>query len=295
MRISMTRTASAETESQFGLLRRAQSTRILEGSLSPVPDEKGATGSLLLIGVDVTDQRKAMQNAEEQQRKITEAQQTVVDNLTICLASLSSGDLTTHIDTNFSDDYEQLRADFNQAVSALRDAIIVVADNTSTINGEANGISAAADQLARRIEKQAASLQVSAGSLEVLAGSVRTSAEEAIEAASIVDEARKGAELSGDVVREAVVAMNEIETSSQSVSKIVSVIEGIAFQTNLLALNAGVEAARAGESGRGFAVVASEVRALALRSSEAAQEIGALISASGSQITRGVRLVREAG
>jgi methyl-accepting chemotaxis protein len=97
------------------------------------------------------------------------------------------------------------------------------------------------------------------------------------------------------VVREAVDAMGEIQTSSGQISRIISVIDDIAFQTNLLALNAGVEAARAGEAGRGFAVVASEVRALAQRSSDAAREINDLISESGKHVSRGVDLVGQSG
>ncbi len=89
--------------------------------------------------------------------------------------------------------------------------------------------------------------------------------------------------------------MAKIESSSQQVSKIISVIDDIAFQTNLLALNAGVEAARAGDAGRGFAVVASEVRALAQRCLEASNEISALITVSGESVTKGVALVGETG
>ena len=103
------------------------------------------------------------------------------------------------------------------------------------------------------------------------------------------------AETSGDVVGRAVDAMGRIEHSSQEISKIIGVIDEIAFQTNLLALNAGVEAARAGEAGRGFAVVASEVRALAQRSAEAAKQIKGLISASSDDVAAGVRLVRQTG
>ena len=99
----------------------------------------------------------------------------------------------------------------------------------------------------------------------------------------------------GDVVGEAVSAMQDIQHSAQEIGKIISVIDGIAFQTNLLALNAGVEAARAGDAGRGFAVVASEVRALAQRTADAAMDIKNLISASSNQVERGVHLVGQTG
>ena len=89
--------------------------------------------------------------------------------------------------------------------------------------------------------------------------------------------------------------MGEIETSSNQVTQIISVIDEIAFQTNLLALNAGVEAARAGEAGKGFAVVAQEVRELAQRSASAATEIKSLLDRSGGHVRSGVTLVSRTG
>ncbi len=117
----------------------------------------------------------------------------------------------------------------------------------------------------------------------------------AAEAGNLVRETRSSAEHSGRVVKDAVMAMGEIEASSKEISSIISVIDEIAFQTNLLALNAGVEAARAGEAGKGFAVVAQEVRELAQRSATAAKEIKQLISKSAAQVQTGVDLVRQTG
>jgi methyl-accepting chemotaxis protein len=113
----------------------------------------------------------------------------------------------------------------------------------------------------------------------LIAGTASRCAEEAGE---LVDRSGQHAEHSGQVVRDAIGAMDQIEQSSQSTSNIIGVIDKIAFQTNLLALNASVEAARAGEAGKGFAVVAQEVRELAQRSAKAAEEINSLITASGS-------------
>jgi len=122
--------------------------------------------------------------------------------------------------------------------------------------------------------------------------SVQGSVSEIGAAATAADrEAHEG----GEVVRRAIKAMADIEVSAQEIRKIIKVIDGIALQTNLLALNASVEAARAGDAGLGFAVVATEVRALALRSAEAAQGINELITTSGQQVSAGVELVKQSG
>lgn len=268
---------------------------VIDGGFTPVLDTKGRLLRVVLIGTDRTDAKRALEQAEAERLQMERSQASVVEMLRKSLETLAEGDLTGRITEAFPDSYEQLRSDFNLAVDRLQSAMRGVIENADLIQGEASEISSAADDLSARTERQAATLEQTASALDELTSSVKSAAEGAAHANSLVDTARENAEASGDVVREAVDAMGEIEASSQQISKITGVIDEIAFQTNLLALNAGVEAARAGEAGRGFAVVASEVRALAQRSSDAAREINALISASGGQVKRGVDLVDQAG
>jgi methyl-accepting chemotaxis protein len=275
--------------------RNGADNALLNGAFGPVLDSSGKPRLLVLLGSDVTESERALARNEAARAEIEKAQNLVVEALRAALGNLSEGDLTATIETSFSPEYEQLRKDFNTAASNLKQAMIGVVENADAIRGEAGEISTAADDLSRRTEQQAATLEQTAAALNELTASVQSAAEVAAQANKMVAEAKKNAETSGNVVREAVLAMGEIEDSSNKISKITSVIDEIAFQTNLLALNAGVEAARAGEAGRGFAVVASEVRALAQRSSDAAREIADLISASSNQVKRGVGLVGQAG
>ncbi len=269
--------------------------RVLDGSFNPVPNQHGETTGFMLLGVDVTEARAEIVEAERQAAKKAAEQALVVKTLSVNLKQISEGDLTVSIDTNFSEDYEQLRADFNVAIANLQGALHHVVLNANAIEDESGSINSSVTELAKRTESQAATLEETAAAMHELTASVSSSAKGAESAARIANEARQNAQSSGSIVSEAADAMSEIEASSDEVSKIIGVIDDIAFQTNLLALNAGVEAARAGSAGRGFAVVASEVRALAQRCLDASNEITALISSSSQQVKRGVSLVGKAG
>jgi methyl-accepting chemotaxis protein len=269
--------------------------RTFDGSFCPILDAKDRPVGYQLLGRDITDEVRALTDAEAARAALEAAQTRVVDALRTGLTRLREGDLTHRIDTPLGADYETLREDFNAAVDGLRETVLGVTEMVNTIRTDVREITSAAEDLSRRTEHQAATLEETAAALAEITAAVNSAAEGARNARMVVGEARGNAESSGRVVQDAVTAMGEIATSSSQISRIVSVIDDIAFQTNLLALNAGVEAARAGDAGRGFAVVASEVRALAQRSSEAAREIGGLISASAHQVDTGVTLVGEAG
>jgi methyl-accepting chemotaxis protein len=280
---------------RFNLTSKNGNHSVLDGTFCPVKDAHSKPFRIILLGTDITESDQALRDARMDQERMKAEQDTVVEGLKVGLKRLANGDLTSHISEPFSQDYETLRNDFNLAMKNLLDAMSSVVENADMIRGEASEISNAADDLSHRTEQQAATLEETATALDQLTSSVSSAAEGANQASEMVASAKANAEASGVVVQEAVEAMSEIESSSNQISKITSVIDDIAFQTNLLALNAGVEAARAGEAGRGFAVVASEVRALAQRSSEAAREINGLISKSGSLVKRGVGLVGETG
>ncbi|WP_302897986.1 methyl-accepting chemotaxis protein [Sphingomonas morindae] len=241
---------------------------------------------------------KAMQVFGENARKIAEssaAQDRIVAALRGGLEHISANDLSYRIEEPFPASHEQLRHDFNQALSSLSATIAAVSHSASAIHTGSSEIRAASDDLAQRTEEQAASLERTAGATSQVTSMVQETARSASEVRTAIGETHREATDGGAVVSEAIAAMGAIEKSAQEIKQIIDLIDGIAFQTNLLALNAGVEAARAGDAGRGFAVVASEVRALAQRSTSAAKDIKDLITKSAEQVGSGVQLVGQTG
>jgi len=267
----------------------------IQASYNPVLDEAGKPYKVIKFATDVTAvEVEAARNDAARSAAETE-QNAVVSALADSLRALADGNLTTRIQATFEGRYLQIKTDFNAAVDSLRTAMGAIADATGGIRAGSDEIANASDDLSRRTEQQAASLEETAAALDEITATVKRSAEGARQAATTATTAKADAMRSGEVMRDAVTAMGEIEQSSTQITQIIGVIDEIAFQTNLLALNAGVEAARAGDAGRGFAVVASEVRALAQRSADAAKEIKTLIATSSAQVQRGVKLVGETG
>src|SRR5262245_7985670 len=218
--------------------------------------------------------------AADERARSAEEQAQAFRALGAGLDQLATGDLTFRLNDGFSEDYRQIRDDFNNTIARLQETIGAIALSTREVASTATEISSSTTDLSQRTEEQAASLEETSASMEEISTTVKKNAENAHQANQVTNGTREVADRGGAVVAQAVSAMARIEESSRKISDIISVIDEIARQTNLLALNAAVEAARAGEAGRGFAVVASEVRSLAQRSSQAAKDIKDLITNS---------------
>ncbi|MBB2776521.1 UNVERIFIED_ORG: methyl-accepting chemotaxis protein-1 (serine sensor receptor) [Comamonas terrigena] len=208
---------------------------------------------------------------------------------------IAAGDLSGQIVVQSKDETGLLLQALQHMQQSLVNIVSSVRQNAEGVASASSQIASGNNDLSARTEQQASALEETAASMEELSSTVRQNADNARTANELAVTASTIAVQGGDVVAEVVETMKGINSSSNKIADIISVIDGIAFQTNILALNAAVEAARAGEQGRGFAVVAAEVRSLAGRSAEAAKEIKSLIAASVESVGQGSALVDKAG
>lgn len=270
----------AAGRSQRGMykrLRRDGSPAWLEASYNAVSDAEGKVVRVVKYATDVTDQ------------------QTAIRALIEGIGRLAEGDLTATIDRELTSEFQQVREAFNRALHQFSDMVEEIRARAESMRADTGSIAAGADDLARRGETQAASLEETAAAVEQISGNVAATSQSAREADESARSAEQIVRSGAGIVTEAIAAMERIETHTRDMAEFTRVIENFAFQTNLLSINAAVEAARAGEVGRGFAVVANEVRNLAQQSAKASQSIADLIGKSESEVTTGVRLVRDAG
>jgi len=169
----------------------------------------------------------------------------------------------------------------------LRQSLHELTEGAQQVTSASGQLSASAQALSQGATEQAASLEETSASMEEMASMTRKTAENAVQAATLVNDVTLQVTDSNGALTEMVASMTSIKESSDKVARIIKTIDEIAFQTNILALNAAVEAARAGEAGMGFAVVADEVRNLAQRSAQAAKDTAGLIEESIARSQQG--------
>lgn len=204
---------------------------------------------------------------------------------------ISQGDLTVRVEPKGEKDVlgralYKLVADNNTTLGSIK-------DSTKQVSVGAEQVSAASQSLAQGSTEQASAIQQVSASMDDIAEHTQGNADEANTANQLVHSVKDMAVSGNEQMKSMIIAMDEINESSETISKIIKVIDDIAFQTNILALNAAVEAARAGEHGKGFAVVADEVRSLAAKSAAAASETAEMIENSIEKVNKGAELAEE--
>ena len=216
--------------------------------------------------------------------ELVDSFQMVVDNIRYeshVAGQVAEGNLM--IDVKPSSDNDALGAALKNMVEKNQTTLSHITDAAMQVSTSSSEVANASEALAQGSTEQASAIEEITASISDVAGKTKENAQEASNAAELVEHALDNVHRGNDQMSEMMNAMRDINDSSESISKIIKVIDDIAFQTNILALNAAVEAARAGEAGKGFAVVADEIRQLADSSRETAnniQEISKLVIGS---------------
>ncbi len=206
------------------------------------------------------------------------------------LNAVSEGDLTKNMEGDYKGDALKLKNVINNTIKSLNEILSQVAVTIEEVTRGSAQVADASNALSQGATEQASSLEEITSSMSQIGSQTKLNAENANQAKAMSIDARDVSERGYSQMSDLNGAMDEITDSSKNISKIIKVIDEIAFQTNLLALNAAVEAARAGRHGKGFAVVAEEVRNLAARSATAAKETAELIENSIKTVENGAML-----
>ncbi len=204
---------------------------------------------------------------------------------------ISEGDLTVNIDLRSEKD--QMGQGITELLRGLRELVSSIYAASEQVSDGSNMLSNSSMELSQGATDQASAVEELTASIEEIAAQTNVNAKNAEEASKLAKNSRENAEQSNTKMKSMLTAMDDINDSSRSISKIIKVIDDIAFQTNILALNAAVEAARAGQHGKGFAVVAEEVRTLAARSATAAKETTDMIEHSIRKVDAGTKIAVE--
>ena len=251
---------------------------------------KKAAEALAAGNVDIKLEKKSNDEFGMLIDDVGQVVQSIRDNA-YAAREVAEGNLT--IEVRPKSDADLLGNSLKQLVEQTHDTMSEVMDSAQIVIAGSSQVASASEALAQGSTEQASAIEEITASIDDVAEKTKQNAAQANVAADLIEQTIEDVKKGNVEMEQMMAAMEAINKSSESISKIIKVIDDIAFQTNILALNAAVEAARAGEAGKGFAVVAEEVRNLAAKSSAAAAETAEMIEDSIQKVATGSKLVDE--